>query len=402
MIRAALKKNGFGKYGRWLLIFVKCLFARILLLFLKRTKRFKHVWAFAERGVDARDNAFCLFEYVRKVHPEVNAVYLITENSPDREKFFSKDRLIEFGSLKHYLFYLAAEVKVSAHIFGGAPEHNLFLRMSKVKILKKIFVTGKYVFLQHGVTQADGPWLHRDKVEFDLFVTVSDRESEYVEKCFGHPHKIVQTLGFARYDFLPFEGVKSKKILLMPTWRHFLSGMSAESFKTSEYFRNIEGLIQNSRLKNLLVKYDYQLIFYPHFEVQKYLNLFQKSNEKIVLASFEKFDVQKLLIDCDLLITDYSSVQFDFSYMKKPVILFQFDREDYRSGHQGMGYFDPDRDGFGPVGLDIDKTVDLVENYLAKNCELENVYQHRIEKFFKYTDAQNCKRNYEAIQGILK
>ncbi len=402
MIRAALKKNGIGKYGKWLLIVVKCLFAKFFLFFFKESKRFAHVWVFAERGVDARDNAFRLFEYVRKTHPEINAFYLIKKDSPDCKNFFSRERLIDFGSWKHYLFYLAAEVKISAHIFGGAPEHNLFLRMSKVKILKKMFVTGKYVFLQHGVTQADGPWLHRDKVSFDLFVTVSERESEYVEKCFGHPHEVVKTLGFARYDFLSEKKSDSRKILLMPTWRHFLSGASEKVFKTSEYFQNIGGLVQNARLKKLLEKYDYQLIFYPHFEVQKYLNLFSGKSERIIFASFEKFDVQKLLIECDLLITDYSSVQFDFSYMKKPIILFQFDRNAYRSGHQGMGYFDPDREGFGPVGLDIECVVDKVEDYLARDCELENVYRMRVEKFFKYFDNQNCKRNFDAIREILK
>lgn len=152
----------------------------------------------------------------------------------------------------------------------------------------------------------------------------------------------------------------------------------------------------------LLEKYDYQLIFYPHFEVQKYLNLFMENSERIVFASFEKFDVQKLLIDCDLLITDYSSVQFDFSYMRKPIILFQFDRNAYRSGHQGMGYFDPDRDGFGPVGLDIESVVDKVEDYLARNCELESVYRSRIENFFKYFDRENCRRNFDAIRELLK
>lgn len=402
MIRAALKKNGIGKYGKWLLIAIKCLCAKLFLLFLKGSKRYSLVWVFAERGVDARDNAFRLFEYVRKMHPEINAFYLIDKNSPDCKNFLSKERLVDFGSWKHYLLYLAAEVKVSAHILGGAPEHNLFLRMSKVNFLKKIFVTGKYVFLQHGVTQADGPWLHRDKVSFDLFVTVSERESAYVEKCFGHPHEVVKTLGFARYDFLPRKKSNSKKILLMPTWRHFLSGAPAEAFKASDYFRNLGGLIQNVRLKKLLERYDYQLIFYPHFEVQKYLHFFQGNNERIVFASFEKFDVQKLLIDCDLLITDYSSVQFDFSYMGKPIVLFQFDRDAYRSGHQGMGYFDPDRDGFGPVGLNIEETLDKVEGYLSKNCALEDVYRNRIENFFKYSDSQNCKRNCDAILEVLK
>ncbi|MBP5246623.1 MAG: CDP-glycerol glycerophosphotransferase family protein, partial [Fibrobacter sp.] len=89
-------------------------------------------------------------------------------------------------------------------------------------------------------------------------------------------------------------------------------------------------------------------------------------------------------------------------YMKKPIVLFQFDRDEYRSGHQGVGYFDPDQDGFGPVGLDVERTVDLVAGYLERNCELEDLYADRIREFFKYTDAENCKRNFEAILEVLK
>lgn len=400
MIRESLRKNGIGKYLKWLGIFFKCCLAKIVLLGLK--KKYAHVWVFAERGVDARDNALHLFRYVQKQYPQLKAFYIISKDSPDRKNFASEKRLVDFGSLKHYLLYLAAEVKVSAHIYGGAPEHNLFLRMAKIKLLKKIFVTGKFIFLQHGVTQADGPWLHENKVHFDLFVTVSERETQYVVNRFGHAPDVVKTVGFARYDALPFKHSLTKKILLMPTWRHYLSGISIEKFKKSKYFRNICGLIQNERLQSLLKRYDYQLIFYPHFELQKFLLNFQGQNERTIFASFEKFDVQKLLIDCDLMITDYSSVQFDFSYMKKPIVLFQFDRDEYHAGHQNIGYFDPDCNGFGPVGLNVERTVDLVAGYLERSCELENRYAERIDAFFKYNDAENCKRNFEAIRGILQ
>lgn len=400
MIKESLRKNGIGKYLKWLCIFFKCCLAKIALLGLK--KKYSHVWVFAERGVDARDNALHLFRYVQKECPQVKAFYIISKDSPDRKNFASKDHLVDFGSWKHYLLYLAAEAKVSAHIFGGAPEHNLFLRMAKVKLLKKIFVTGKYIFLQHGVTQADGPWLHEDKVHFDLFITVSDRETKYIIDCFGHAPEVVKTVGFARYDALPLKHSPSKKILLMPTWRHFLSGISAEEFKKSKYYQNICGLIRNERLQTILKEYGYQLIFYPHFELQKFLSDFQGQNEQTVFASFQNFDVQKLMIDCDLMITDYSSVQFDFSYMKKPIVLFQFDRDEYHAGHQGVGYFDPDRDGFGPVGLNVEQTVDLVAGYLERNCELEDRYAERIDAFFKYNDAHNCERNFEAIREIVK
>ena len=395
-----VKKNGLRKYIKWLGIFAKCCIAKILLVFIGKNRKYKDLWVFAERGNDARDNAMHLFRYVCKKCPDVNAVYIITKDSPDLKNVQDVGRIVYHGSWQHYLCYLVAKKKVSAHIFGGAPERNLFLRMDYVSFLKKLFVKGKYVFLQHGVTQADGPWLHRDKVRFDLFVTVSKREEQFVIERFGHPAQCVKSLGFARYDALPLTHQKTKKILLMPTWRHYLSKCTAEDFEKTDYFKSFNSLLNSERLLSLLDQYGYELIFYPHFEMQKFLHLFTIPEKNVIAASFENYDVQKLMIECDMMITDYSSVQFDFAYMKKPILLYQFDREAYQSGHQGKGYFDPDQDAFGPVAKSLDDVVVHVESMLSQDCRMSDQYMERMKSFFLYNDTQNCLRNFNAIKEL--
>lgn len=52
-------------------------------------------------------------------------------------------------------------------------------------------------------------------------------------------------------------------------------------------------------------------------------------SKEIEIAKFKDYDVQQLLIELRILITDFSSVFFDFAYMKKPVIYYQFDRDKY-------------------------------------------------------------------------
>ena len=54
-------------------------------------------------------------------------------------------------------------------------------------------------------------------------------------------------------------------------------------------------------------------------------------------------------MDCALLVTDYSSVFFDVAFLRKPVVYYQFDEEEFRKYHYQKGYFDFRRDGFGPV-----------------------------------------------------
>jgi CDP-glycerol glycerophosphotransferase (TagB/SpsB family) len=122
-----------------------------------------------------------------------------------------------------------------------------------------------------------------------------------------------------------------------------------------------------------------------------------------VIAPFDDYDVQTLLIESKLLVTDFSSVFFDFGYMGKPVIHYQFDREQYINEHYDYtkGYFDYDRDGFGEVATHGDRLVDLIIGYVASDFALRDQYKQRIDRFFPLCDNHNCDRIYAEIERVL-
>ena len=72
-------------------------------------------------------------------------------------------------------------------------------------------------------------------------------------------------------------------------------------------------------------------------------------NNSIIIAHKDDYDVQDLLIRSSVLVTDYSSVFFDFAYMGKPVIYYQFDEDEFRKNHYQEGYFSYREHGFGRV-----------------------------------------------------
>ena len=74
----------------------------------------------------------------------------------------------------------------------------------------------------------------------------------------------------------------------------------------------------------------------------------------------EKCNYQEFLLESSLLITDYSSIFFDFGYLRKPVIYSHFDYEKYRKSHYREGYFDYKYDGFGPVCFNINCTINEI------------------------------------------
>ena len=96
------------------------------------------------------------------------------------------------------------------------------------------------------------------------------------------------------------------------------------------------------------------------------------------------------------MITDYSSVAFDFAYNKKPIIYFQY-ADDY---HFHESFFDYDTMGFGEVVSNENDLVDIIEEYLLNNCIMKEEYIKRVDKFYKFKDKNNCKRVYDSIKNL--
>ena len=76
------------------------------------------------------------------------------------------------------------------------------------------------------------------------------------------------------------------------------------------------------------------------------------------------------------MITDYSSVFFDFAYMKKPLAYWQFDSERFFAEQYGKGYFKFD-EGFGPLCIQKDEVIDFIEDKgLDKDFYLANTVKY--------------------------
>lgn len=357
--------------------------------------RLKEIYIVCERGTDARDNGYHLFKYIVENHPEKNVYYIIDKRSADYPKVARLGKVIHYRSWKHVLFFVASRIKISSHYMGYAP--GMPYRFQKLQ--RYLRLPGKYVFLQHGITQNDLIGLYAERAHIDLFVCGARPEYEFVSSRFGHPQGVVRYTGLARYDNLHGHPTK-REILIMPTWRKYLSGMNKDEFTRSEYFSAWSGLLNDSRLTSLLRENEIKLIFYPHYEMQKFVNCFSSDDENVIIADFNKYDVQQLLIDAKLLITDYSSVFFDFAYMKKPCICYQFDKKDFYSQHYKKGYFDYSENGFGDVPLTFDELLESINRIVKADFEPDAIYVKRMEEFFELHDNMNCKRIYEAIEAL--
>lgn len=379
--------------------FLELTIANIMAFFLKLVyPSYRGIWIVSERGDDARDNGYFFYRYLKHEHPEINAWYVISKRSADCPKIDKLGNRIEYNSFQHYLLYALCEIRISSSLWGGdLPNADYFHKMGKFFIERKIVV-----FLQHGITKDYMPLLFRENVRLDLFVCGAKPEYEYVRDNFGHADRVVQYTGFARFDNL--HNIKTKRqILLMPTFRRWLQGKEDVEVMESDYIKNWNTVLSDKKLANALEDNNLELIFYPHYVMQRYVELFHSSSEKIKIAKFEDYDVQQLLIESKLLVTDFSSVFFDFGYMGKPVIYFQFDRNRYILEHYDYtkGYFDYDSMGFGPVVSDAGQLVSEVIRSIDQRFSVMDEYQNRVAAFFTLKDRHNADRIFARIKKTI-
>lgn len=370
--------------------------------------RFGSAWVFMDKDVLAGDNAEHLYRHARDQHPELNCWFVLNRNSPDWDRLRHDGfRLVAYGSLHWKLLLLSADVLASSHI------DSYVVRPLSVKRYGE--PRWKYVFLQHGVIQSDlSRWLNAKLV--DLFITSSTAEHESIVADltpYAFTSKEVKLLGLPRHDAL----VNKRKMLapsarnllvVMPTWRKGLLSESAGvannrhtigNFAQTEYAQQWLGLVESERLREVARHHGLSIAFMPHPNMAAYLAEISLPAD-VEVFSYREHDVQEVLARSQLLVTDYSSIAFDAASISVPVIYFQFDAEAFHSGGHiaRSGYFDYERDGFGPVGLTPEKVVSDAEEILRDG--VDSVYVGRAHRTFAHHDDKNSERVLLAMRNM--
>ena len=366
------------------------LFAFALFPFARLFFWHKKIWIVSEHGYEARDNGYSFYKYMRREHPEYNCFYAIDFKSADYPKIRELGNAIQFGSFKHFAYWCAARYIISSKTQGFCPSYYLTL------IRQKIHLWGKYVFLQHGITKDDQKFLYKKPSKIDLFICGAKPEYEDIRAHYGYGDNEVVYTGFARFDDY-FDLTPKRQILVMPTWRRYAEG---KSFIDTDYYRAWSSFINSVELNNALKDHNVSLLFYLHPQFKDYAHLFSTNCSNIQVMPFGKTDIQALIRESGLFITDFSSLAFDFGYMGRPVIYYQYDEVQYFKGHYIKGYFDYRRDGFGPVCNSFEDTMRNIEKILESNFMVPENYRSNKERFFPVHDSKNSERIFDCISRL--
>jgi len=370
-------------------------------------RTFSEAWVFIDRDVDANDSAEDMYWWVRENHPEINAWFVLRRDSNDWKRMSQRGaRLVEYGSARHFALLLNAKHLASSH----ADRFITDVLPSKWGPVPYVFT-----FLQHGVIKGDlSLWLNPKVI--DLFITSTQDEYDYIvgTSPYRYGTKEVRLTGLPRFDALlsASERVAESErniILFAPTWRSYLVGSMAatsadrttvDSFEETSYARAISSLLSSDELVEGARVRGKRIVFMPHPNMQPYLDQFAVSPDIEVMA-YADVDIRDVLARTAVCVTDYSSIAFNTAFLHVPTVYFQFDRDEYFSGHtERKGYFDYETHGFGPVVETVDRAVSAV--MAAIDGELSPIYSTRVERAFPVRDGRNRERVFEAMQEAAR
>jgi CDP-glycerol glycerophosphotransferase (TagB/SpsB family) len=251
--------------------------------------------------------------------------------------------------------------------------------------------------LNHGIGYLKNGKKYYDYSKFTLndgVFTISDfHKSIYVNE-YGFPPKRVHVTGYPRFDGFADKKDNSpigKFILLAPTFRDNQQ-QNNDEFTNTDFFYNYSELIHSALFQGVLEKYNLKCVVFLHQNIYNNCRFFQLNDALFFCANELPYSLTELMEYATILITDYSSVMFDFHYLGKPVISYQFDYQDFASQRDEVSFINIRSD----VPARICDTVSEVSYAVEFFCNEDYNFSHPIniynDCFFKYYDSFNTNR----------
>lgn len=345
------------------------------------------IWLYNDRD-GLVDNAYYQFIHDIEKKDGIKRYYVVCDGKDFINKNFTRKQrkhLVKFKSLKHKILFLNANKVITSFkdLEMFSPFSNNALDWYR-DVLKY-----ELVYLQHGILHCHTPWLYsKEASHIDKIVLSSKYEYENMINNYSFNPKDFIMSGMPRLDIASSSKKenKQKRILIALSWRVNLMGgfkdkkyiPNESKYLKSEYYKEVNALLTSKKFTDLLEKNNIICEFMPHPIFRVYTDLFKIDNPNI------KFVDSAVPSDYDLIITDYSSIVFDYVYAGVPVMYFVPDYDLYKAGitHIFNKLDLPMEEGFGPFTKSVSGFIKEFENFIKNNYKLDKKYEEKSANFF--------------------
>lgn len=336
------------------------------------------------------DNPYAIYQYLKQNYPERYRTIWFVKKGLDFGNVDPND-IVYYRTWKYFYHLSTAHIWIRSHSVGS------MLKKRKDQIYIQTWHGGG-AFKKCGYDVSDAkerPPVDHVK-EWDYFIATDPYNASMIKTSCGY-NKNVKILGLPRSDVIvnatasDIETLRKKIIPQIEKNKKII--LYAPTFRENE----LENKKVNLPIQQLSSCDEYVILVRLHPYVRSYLDLNDLADNMINVSQYP--NVQDLLLISDCLITDYSSIIFDYSILERPIIFYTYDYEDYMQERSGF-YLDYETD---LPGIRIDTQAKLLKNlldyeHLCQNCEKQ--LRNFNEKYNKLNDGSVCERVVEFIQSL--
>ncbi len=349
-------------------------------------------------GKNYSDSPKYIYEYLAKNHPGKYKFVWVLDN----------DTKLPYGGIKvkrfsiKYMYYLACS---KYFVFNGRQpvwfkkrKDTVFLETWHGTPLKKLVFDLDEVYSASPLYKKE---VYKQSRQWDYLIAANGFSSRVFRSCFMYD-KCMLEYGYPRNDILHAEnrdelageirqklGIPGDKktILYAPTWR------DDEYYGKGSY--KFELKLDLRKLRAELGE-EYVVLLRTHYFISDALDTTGLEGFAYNLSKYN--DISELYLISDIIITDYSSVFFDYANLKRPMLFFTYDLEKYRDVLRGF-YIDIEEELPGPLLYTNDEVVAAIKNI----SEVEKKYAGKYEVFYeKYCGWEDGRASENVVKEVFK
>ncbi|MGG6839901.1 UNVERIFIED_CONTAM: bifunctional glycosyltransferase family 2 protein/CDP-glycerol:glycerophosphate glycerophosphotransferase [Mammaliicoccus sciuri] len=335
-------------------------------------------------GKNYSDSPKYIYEYMQKNYPKLNYIWVF--NNPDKNVITGNAEKVKKGSKEYYDAYSKAKFWVSnarLPLYLNKKENQIYIQTWHGTPLKRLANDMKVVRMPGTTTANYKKNFYAETSRWDYLVSPNRYSTNIFKTAFWMDEERTWEIGYPRNDVLVnrsddqeyIDQIKKdlnlpegkKVIMYAPTWR------DDEFVKKGHYLFDLKINLENLQKE---LGENYVILLRMHYLIANALDLNGYEDFAIDVSNYS--DISELYLISDALITDYSSVMFDFGILKRPQYFFAYDIEKYDKGLRGF-YMDYMNDLPGEIITDEFKLAEELKNI----DEHKEKYKDKIEMFYE-------------------
>lgn len=358
----------------------------------------KYLLFYDELGVNSNGNILYRYFTNHLSSEKVEIYYAAKRDSDEYDYLLSEEYegVLELGSKKSKLISVCADI-----IFASDCDvyESLMFTENDIMFLKDLFnakiVSVKDFFITYATAQFD----NRLRDNTQLFFCASEKEKEHITRSiYDYDESMTKVTGYPILDTLSSE--PEKLILIAPGERRqfcIYENSDFYRFAESRFFRLYNDLLTDPKLHEALKENGYRIAVIMPYSIEKYSGLFH-SDELVTIFQGDESSEIELVKKAAVLVTDYSDLQFRFSYLDKPIVYYYPHGLPVQQEYKNEGLANS---SFGRMFFEHDPLIAHLVSEMKSSFPQPEQYSKMNHEFFRYHDNNNCRRIMRAIKNTF-